>query len=203
MFSGIIEAQASIQKVTSKDHLVEIILQKPSLFNDISTGDSIAMNGVCLTVENFNETDMQFSIAAETLQVTQWDLVQMKDQNRLFNLERSLFFGARIHGHWVTGHVDGRIQLSQKKYMGESLILTWHFAPQWQAFLWKKGSVAINGVSLTLNEVAPETFSVCLIPETLKRTNLSQLEPGDFANLEVDNFARAFVNWLQLKEQTS
>ena len=100
----------------------------------------------------------------------------------------------RSHGHIVTGHVDVSGEVISTARSGDTLILQMRFPKDFSKYIWRKGSICVNGVSLTVNEAAFENFDVCLIPETLKRTNLGDLESGDRVNLEMDAFARAFVH---------
>lgn len=195
MFSGIIEAVEKIQAVEAHAGLLRIVVSKPSKFNDLFVGCSIAADGVCLTLERFDESSMQFGIAAETLHITGWNVQGLSA--KLLNLERSLCLGARIHGHLVTGHVDALGRVVSRNLEGESLILTIEFPKSLLPMIWKKGSVAVNGVSLTLNSVVDQQLSVCLIPETLKQTNLADLQVGNNVNLEADMWARGLVHYMR------
>lgn len=194
MFAGIVEAKTSIQSLNEQAGTLTIILEKPTSFNDIGIGDSIAVNGVCLTVESFNDKSIQFSLGPETLRVTGWS--GLKLQGQVLNLERSLRWGDRVHGHVVLGHVDGMAEVvNLQDAPGPVRILEFRLLKHdLMAFLWQKGSVTVNGVSLTVNEVndATDTFSVCLIPETLKRTNLADLQHNHLVTIEVDQWARAY-----------
>jgi riboflavin synthase len=222
MFTGIIEATSSLTEISPLPHLVRIRVKRPQQFSPLKGGDSIAVNGFCLTVEEFDEKTMQFALGWETLNILKLgsnfsanldpslnsnlsDRSLGSDDMRFLveralggvNLERSLSFGDRVHGHLVTGHVDTRVPLLERHILGESWVLTFQLPKIWHPYLWPKGSCALNGVSLTLNEVNSENFSVCLIPETLKRTQFSQIEVGDWVNLEVDPFARGLVHHLK------
>jgi riboflavin synthase len=197
MFSGIIEACAPILSVEPRGDLLTIFVKRPASFDDVKLGDSIATNGVCLTVEDFSSEKMKFTLGAETLKITGWNADLLSDQT--MNLERSLRFGDRIHGHFVSGHVDATAEvLSVEK--SESWILKFSTRSLNSKMLWSKGSIAIQGVSLTLNEVTPQELSVCLIPETLNRTNLKNLKVGDIVNIEYDNWAKAFVHFQEQRE---
>ncbi|MFK8138954.1 MAG: riboflavin synthase [Bdellovibrionales bacterium] len=193
MFSGIVETTEKINKVVKGDELVRVTLSRPKEFSDIKIGDSVACNGVCLTVESFDEKEMLFAIAYETLNITSWTVSDLKGKE--INLERSLAFGDRIHGHLVAGHVECMTEVIKSYEQGESWIMEFKNNSVILPFLWKKGSVTINGVALTINEVDKESFSVCLIPETMSRTNLGNLKPGDQVCLEPDYFARALYHW--------
>ncbi len=205
MFSGIIEASEPILQVNRGEQSLRIVVKYPYLFDKLKSGDSIAVNGVCLTVERFSiEGGIEFTVGAETLQIVNWTHENLKDQ--IVNLERSLAFGDRVHGHLVSGHVETIAQLVERRELGESLYLKFEIvnrhtsseARNWRPFIWNKGSIAVNGVSLTVNEVSDGTvagshyflFSVCLIPETIKRTNLGEINIGDFVNIETDYLSK-------------
>ena len=206
MFSGIVEATALVLWVNEveKGKLVRIGLSRPRDFNDLKAGDSVSSDGVCLTVESHDDETVVFALAAETLAVTNWqspsgpsDLV-----GRRINLERSLKMGDRIHGHWVTGHVDAAVKVTKVEELPGLRVIDVEIPAALRPMVWKKGSWAINGVSLTVNSVDGGVASHCLIPETLARTNLNDLKPGDLVNVEVDVFARALAQSVEsyLKE---
>ncbi len=203
MFSGIVEAVQPILSVQKgSGPLIRVKVKKPNDFNDLKNGDSIATDGVCLTVENFDQETMTFALAAETLRVLQWapenpDFLLGKK----LNLERSLRFGDRIHGHLVTGHVDSLGRVVRSEGLGENWFLDVEVADSILPFIWKKGSITLNGVSLTVNEVKGAVVSVGLIPETLKRTNLGELKVGGFVNVEPDYMAKALQRMLQLERE--
>lgn len=197
MFSGIVETHSTVVAVANHPGLITIKVKRPKEFNDLNIGDSIAMDGVCLTLEAFNEETLTFSIGPETMRVTGWTADGVL--NRVVNLERSLRLMDRVHGHLMTGHVDVSARIIQTEAEGETLKLVIELPTAYRAYFWPKGSVAINGVSLTLNHVAADFFTVGLIPETLKRTNLKNLKNGERVNLEIDNMSRAFVRQLELE----
>lgn len=192
MFTGIIEAQAKLIKINQGQKSLQVVLEKPQSFNDLSIGDSIACNGVCLTVEQFDSKTLTFTIGFETLQITGWTFESL--QNMTFNLERSLKFGDRIHGHLVSGHVDAVTTLAKKEFVGDCLILHFQTPKKQRKEIWQKSSVAINGVSLTVNEVNDHFFSVCLVPETLRKTNLLELSEGDNVNIETDYYMKGLLS---------
>lgn len=192
MFTGIIEAMAQTLEVHQGEKAIKIRMQKPHSFDDLKEGDSVACNGVCLTVESFDEKTMDFTIGFETLQITGWSLEPL--QNMRWNLERSLKFGDRIHGHLVSGHVDGQVKLINRVEEGECLVLDFELPDVHKKTIWKKSSVTLNGVSLTVNEVTNKSFSVCLIPETLKKTNFSHLKQSEQANIETDYYMKGLLN---------
>jgi len=191
LFSGIVETTSLAQSVFAADKGIQIVLDRPSIFDDIALGDSIATNGVCLTITSFDESSMAFFIGAETLSVTGWTVESLMTFD--FNLERSLKLSDRIHGSLVSGHVDAVAKVLKSELFGENLLLDVSYPVELSSFVWKKGSVVINGVSLTINELSKESLSVCLVPETLMRTNLSKLCVGDCVNLEADYIAKAIT----------
>jgi len=206
MFSGIIEARARVvtatQKSGPKNGLVQILVERPADFNDIRLGDSIATNGVCLTVEAFDEKTMQFALGAETLNVTGWSAESLNQSH--VNLERSMRLGDRIHGHLVSGHVDAIGKVKRIENAGGSVFIDVDVPPQLAPYIWKKGSWAMNGVSLTVNSAENNVVQVCLIPETLKRTNLGELKVGSSVTIEIDTVARGLIHALksQMAEAT-
>ena len=200
MFSGIVEAQSEIVSASSQPGILRITVQKPVEFNDIKPGDSIAVNGICLTVEKFDQSNIEFALAAETLRVTGWTESQLKTSK--VNLERSLRMGDRVHGHFVSGHVDAMGKVEGRREIGGSLELDISFPETLKPYIWKKGSWALNGVSLTVNEVRVNSASVCLIPETLERTNLSNLKTGDSVTIEIDPLARGLIHVLNTRNES-
>ena len=188
MFTGIIESQSKIQKVVTGDKVLRISVEKPSNFNDISIGDSISVDGICLTVEKFDAELLLFAVGEETLKVTSWEKESLA--NKSVNLERPLKVDSRLHGHWVTGHVDKVLKVIQTHFVGENKIITVELPVKYKKLVIEKGSVTINGVALTINEVTENDFSVCIIPETLQCTNLKTLEANNNINIEFDYLAK-------------
>lgn len=196
MFSGIVEITSTVTAAQEGPGVLQINIKKPSYFNDINIGDSIAVDGICLTVEKINPADLQFTLGPETLKVTGW--TKERVLNRVVNLERSLRLNDRIHGHLVTGHVDAMSFVTALEWKGEALDLKIAIPEPLRDLIWPKGSLAINGVSLTIHKISGGEFAVGLIPETLKRTNLQQLTVGDSVTLEADNVARGIRHIQQL-----
>ena len=172
--------------------LLFIDVERPRDFNDIKIGDSICHNGVCLTVESFDAQKMTFALGAETLKVTHWTVAALS--GAMLNLERSLGFGDRIHGHMVSGHVDDVGTVVLVKDLGGTVQVDVRAPKALLPSIWKKGGWAMNGVSLTVNDVQGDIVSVCLVPETLRRTNLGAIKAGDPVNIEVDMLARGIRN---------
>lgn len=199
MFSGIVEAVEPVMNLVVKDRSLKIEVRRPPTFDDIKIGDSISVNGTCLTVENFTDDRMFFTIGLETINVLHLNLADVDQPNfplrrHPVNLERSLKYGDRIHGHYVTGHVDNLARIVETRAEGDCRFVKLELPAT--RLLWQKGSVTIHGVSLTVNSVAGGDtlqIEVCLIPETLVRTNLSQYEVGDLLNIELDWMAKGLL----------
>lgn len=200
MFSGIVEAKVQILNLTAKDQAYQLSVQRPDHFQDIKLGDSICTNGVCLTVESMDSVQLTFTLAAETIKVLRFDPQVFKKHK--VNLERSLKFGDRIHGHMVTGHVEDLAQVIRSEAEGDSWWLDVRVNERYAKYLLHKGSVCLNGVSLTLNSVQPAgerqiQLSVCLIPETVAKTNLAEYAAGEWLNFESDYFVKSMEPLLQ------
>ncbi|MDE0152144.1 MAG: riboflavin synthase [Bdellovibrionales bacterium] len=205
MFTGIVSCSAPILKARKRNSVIEIAL--PSKFSDVRSGDSVAVDGVCLTVEKIDSSEMVFALAQDTLRATGWNLKNLENKN--VNLEPSLKVGSSLGGHFVTGHVDGvaevqKIEInpssSSPRRRGSSTPTETAYAvlklpKEFKPFLFKKGYLTVNGVSLTIQEILGDSLvRLGLVPETLKRTNLSQLKEGDQVTFEVCYLTRTIVN---------
>lgn len=205
MFSGIIESLQPALSCEALPGAYRLRLRKPAEFDDLHLGDSVAVNGACLTVEAFDQESVTFVLAAETIRVLKWDMDSATRQ--VFNLERSLRMGDRIHGHWVSGHVDSLADVTRFEKQGESLFIDLRLPTHLRPLVWMKGSITLNGVSLTVNSIEGDVISVCLIPETQQRTNLSRLKVGDTVSVEPDLLARMVnraleTGWLPPTKET-
>ncbi len=201
MFAGIVEGTAKVIDFLPSLGGGPLVVEKPLNFQDLAIGDSIAVNGVCLTVESLDESKIGFFVGTETLKVTGWSQRNVLT-NSAVNLERSLRFGDRVHGHFVTGHIDACAKVVGVFDTDTERRMQLEIPDGLRPFLWKKCSVAINGVSLTVHDVALAKIEVSLIPETLRRTNLGQVANGQEVLFEVDNWARALWRWRQLGVDT-
>lgn len=201
MFSGLIESVKKIEEIIWGEQSLSLWIGRPAEFKDIKIGDSIAVDGVCLTLEELTEAQMKFTLGAESLKI----LFLMKDPASLekkligksVNLERSLKWGDRVHGHLVSGHVEALGTVVQSRPLGDSWILEVSCPSELKAFILKKGSIALHGVSLTVNEFTNSTVQVCLIPETIRKTNLAALRPGDQIHIETDLNIKSLVKILE------
>ncbi len=195
MFTGLVEATAKVLEVVPQNSgNIEITVEKPSEFNDLKRGHSVAHNGVCLTVKDENPTELDrltYDLGLETLKITTFSNVQKGD---FLNLERPLMMGERLHGHLVTGHVDEVCEVKSVEAIEDGCAIISVYKLTKPEFVWSKGSIVINGVSLTINDVFSDGLSVCLVPETLKKTNLSKLQSGDKVNIEYDFYAKGVIH---------
>ncbi len=186
MFTGIIQAIGHIEKVAPKTQDLKLSIAVNGLdMSDVHVGDSIAVNGVCLTVMRLTKTHFEAHVSKETLSCT----VGL-DGPRAVNLEKALRFSDRLGGHLISGHVDGVGQLVRFEPAGDCIVLAVRAPHALSRYIAVKGSITIDGVSLTVNTVEKDTFSVNLIPHTLSMTSLKTLGIGSRVNLEVDLIAR-------------
>ena len=186
MFTGIIQAVGYIAQITpqGEDISLEINCEKLQM-QDVAVGDSIAVNGVCLTAVSFDNQHFVAHVSKETLNCT----VGL-DSAKLVNLEKALRLSDRLGGHLVSGHVDGVGQVVKFEPVGDCWLLAIRAPHALSKYIAIKGSIAIDGVSLTVNTVERDTFTINLIPHTVENTTLKQLGVGSRVNLEVDQIAR-------------
>jgi len=194
MFSGIIAGIGSIRQATARDGGLRLVIATSALdLSDVQAGDSIAVNGICLTVIEHSADSFAVDVSRETLNCTEG----LDAIGAPVNLEKALRLADRLGGHLVSGHVDGVGVVIEFSNLGESWKLDIR-APQVLAkYIAVKGSITINGVSLTINQVSGSEFSVNLIPHTLQMTNLKNLRAGSRINLEIDLIARYVERMMQ------
>ena len=194
MFSGIIADVGSINKAEDRHGGLRLAIKTKALdLSDVLIGDSIAVNGVCLTVIEHAADTFTAEVSRETLNCT----VGLDVQGAPVNLEKALRLADRLGGHLVSGHVDGVGEVSEFSDLGESWKLVVRAPQSLAKYIAIKGSITINGVSLTINQVSGNEFSVNLIPHTLTMTNLKNLRAGSQVNLEVDLIARYVERMMQ------
>jgi len=165
---------------------------------EVKDGDSVAIDGVCLTVSGQEENSFWVEASPETLAKT---TLAQKTSGDEVNLERALEIGARLGGHFVLGHIDGIGIVRKTERRGEFMEMEIEAPKEVATYLVQKGSIAVDGISLTINEVRGNFFTVMLIPETLKRTTISKKRPGMQVNLEADIIGKYVEKFLQLKSE--
>lgn len=183
MFTGIIEELGQVEKISRRGDIVVFEVSFDADWPEVKKGDSIAVNGVCLTVIKNAEKVLIFEVMPQTLKVT--DLGSLGVGYKV-NLERSLKIGDRLSGHFVTGHVDCPGIIRRKNYMNNNLCFEIAVAQDYSHYIIPKGSIAIDGISLTIAKKKGNSFSVYIIPHTLKNTTLGSKSPSDKVNLEFD-----------------
>ena len=187
MFTGIIEEIGSINSTDMTQGSGELKITARLILDDAKLGDSIAVNGVCLTITRINGWELSFDVSVETLRRS--NLGGLKRGDRV-NLERALAVGDRFGGHMVSGHIDGTGTLLAKKDEGNAIIFTFKTPPEIMHFLIEKGSVAIDGISLTVTGFNNDSFTVAVIPHSLQQTTLGNNKIGTTVNLENDLVAK-------------
>jgi len=187
MFTGLVESMGKCASLQAEGEGQRLVIDATIFGNDISLGESIAINGVCLTVVEKALGSATFQLAPETLRKSNLGNLTIGSQ---VNLERALRMGDRLGGHWMQGHVDGVGSLLRREQDGDWERFVFQMPTALSRYLVAKGSITINGVSLTVVDVSTDAFSVALIPHTLANTNLGLLRDGNTVNLEVDILAK-------------
>jgi len=187
MFTGIVEERGEVVAVTDLPDAARLTVAGPLVTSDAKIGDSIAVSGVCLTVVEVADGAFTADVMRETLVRSSLSKVATGDQ---VNLERATAVGQRLGGHIVQGHVDGTGVVLSRQPSAHWDVVRFGLAPRLARYLVEKGSITVDGVSLTVVDAGAEEFSVSLIPETLSATTLGTKTPGDLVNLEVDVIAK-------------
>ncbi|MEM1082038.1 MAG: riboflavin synthase [Pseudomonadota bacterium] len=201
MFTGIIKGLGNVTHIEPRDGGAWLAVEADeSVVGALGVGDSIAVNGVCLTALTPTATQFNADASAETLSLTSLGRLQPGDR---VNLEPALKAGDPLGGHLVSGHVDGQAELIDRAADGHSWRMRFAVEPALARYIVHKGSVTLDGASLTVNRVEQQQFEVNLIPHTWDVTTLSQLVPGDYVNIEVDQIARYLERLLAARTQGS
>jgi riboflavin synthase len=199
MFTGIIQAIGHIDAITKQGDDLKLSIRAANL-HDVILGDSIAVNGACLTVTQLSKTHFEVHVSKETLRVT----AGLGDKNAV-NLEKALRLSDRLGGHLVSGHVDGVGEVTQFTNLGECWLLAVRAPHTISKYIAKKGAICIDGVSLTVNQIRQDTFEMNIIPHTLAHTTLNNLSAGSRVNIEIDQIARyveRMTEWQQEKSES-
>jgi riboflavin synthase len=199
MFTGIVEELGTVEAVERQSDAVRLTVRAATVLEDARLGDSISVNGCCLTVAQRTDTTWTADVMAETLAKT--GLGSLGPGDRV-NLERAATVGSRLGGHLVQGHVDAVGHVVRREPGDHWDVVTISMPPDLAPYLVDKGSITVDGVSLTVVEARDDGFTVSLIPETLRRTTLGFRKPGDAVNLEVDVIGKYVARQLGLRVGT-
>ena len=187
MFNGIIYNCATVEKISTKKNSMEIVLNTNLTFRKSDLGASLCCNGVCLTITKINKNLVSFYLSKETLNKTNFKLIKV---GNVVNIEKSLNYGNKISGHYVQGHADTTGKVININILNKTWIVVFEIQKNFQKYLIEKGSIAINGVSLTISRVKKKGFEINIIPHTLELTNLIKLKKKDKVNIEFDIFSK-------------
>tara|TARA_B100000945_G_C20341742_1_gene577748 strand:- start:340 stop:933 length:594 start_codon:yes stop_codon:yes gene_type:complete len=194
MFNGIIFNQAKVKKIVKRNKGIDLFLYSQINLSKKDLGSSISCDGVCLTLTSFKKNTYEFYLSNETLLKSKFKKIKVGDK---INLELSLKYGQRISGHICQGHVDTVGKVISIKKSDKSKIYEFKLERKFIKYLVGKGSIAINGVSLTISKVKKSSFEIWIIPHTLKLTNLRFLEKNHLVNIEIDilsKYVKKFIN---------
>jgi riboflavin synthase len=203
MFTGIIEEIGTIRRIQRGNQSAVLEVAAEKVLTDVKLGDSIAVNGVCLTVTEFSSRHFAVDVMPETLNKT--SLASLSAGSPV-NLERAMAAGGRFGGHFVSGHVDGTGVIARKQSYGNAVLYEVQAEEKLLRYIIPKGSIAIDGISLTVVETMDTGFTVSLIPHTLAETVLQYKDKGDVVNLECDmigKYIERFITWREPENRTS
>ena len=198
MFTGLIEDIGTIVKLEKKGGGALLVVTHGAVLDDLKCGDSVAVDGVCLTITELRPPSFSVEASAETIRRT---TLEAKKPNEKVNLERALRLNDRLGGHLVTGHVDEVGTIASIVPEGSSQKITITVSAKTNRYVVEKGSVAIDGISLTVNEVRDDRFSVNIIPYTASQTTLTERRPGDKVNIEADILGKYLERLIGKKPQ--
>ena len=194
MFNGIIKNTGIINRLYKKNNNCFLYILSKIKFTKKEIGSSISCSGACLTLEKYNRNLSKFYISKETLSKT---IFKTSIKGDIINLEKPLKFGERISGHFVQGHVDTTAAVKKINLVGKSLQINFKFSKKFKKYLVQKGSITINGVSLTITKILIDGLQIVIIPQTLKLTNLIHLKEKDVVNIEFDVLGKYIKNFLK------
>ena len=194
MFSGIIKHTGRISKIFKENNNSTIQILSRIKFSKSEIGSSISCSGACLTLERHKRNLCTFYISRETLNRTNF---KSSNKGDLINLEKSLTYGDRVSGHFVQGHVDTTSTIQKIDFVGKSWFINFKLKKKYKKYLVQKGSITINGVSLTISKILKDGFLIVVIPQTLKLTNLIYLKKKDVVNVEFDVLGKYIKNFLK------
>lgn len=194
MFTGIVEDIGTVKTMQSDRQSMEITVMSKKMVEDVKLGDSIAVNGVCLTVIHFNEQELTMDVMPETVNATNLQQLAVGDP---VNLERAMSANGRFGGHFVSGHVDGVGKIVRKRPLANAVYIDIELSKELTSYCLPKGSITIDGTSLTLFHVEKNGITVSLIPHTYKETILGMKKIGDLVNVETDLVGKYILHQLK------
>ena len=194
MFTGIIKHTGKIYKIYNKNNNYSIEILSKIKFKKKEIGSSISCSGACLTLEKYDKNLIKFYVSRETFNRT---IFKSSTKGDIINLEKSLTYGNRISGHFVQGHVDCTSKVKTIDQDGKSWLIQLKLPKKYKKYLVEKGSITIDGVSLTVSKVLKSGFQIVVIPQTLKSTNLIHLKKKDTVNIEFDVLGKYIKNFLK------
>ena len=194
MFNGIIKNTGIINRLYKKNNNCFLYILSKIKFTKKEIGSSISCSGACLTLEKYNRNLSKFYISKETLSKT---IFKTSKKGDIINLEKPLKYSERISGHFVQGHVDTTASVKKINLVGKSWQINFKLSKKFKKYLIQKGSITINGVSLTIAKILIDGFQIVVIPQTLRLTNLIHLKEKDVVNIEFDSVGKYIKNFLK------
>ncbi len=200
MFTGLIETIGSLEKITDNNDYKVMQIKSDLPFSELQLGESISCDGACLTVVQFDKNSFTVEASKETAERT---IISHYKIGQKINLERAMQLGGRMGGHIVSGHIDCRGKVESISPVGNSIELFISYENKFDNLVIEKGSIAINGISLTINKVSNGKFSVNIIPHTEQKTTLSKMQQSDLVNLEFDMIGKYIAKSIHKNENKS
>ena len=191
MFSGIIKNTGKVNKIYKRRNYYLLEILSKIKFSKSEIGSSISCSGTCLSLEKYKKNLINFYISKETLNRTNFKFLRKGD---IINIEKSLKYGDRNSGHFVQGHIDTTCKIKKITIIGKAWFINFKLKGNYKRYLVSKGSIAINGVSLTVSKIMKDGFQIVIIPQTLKLTNLIYLKKNNYVNVEFDILGKYIMN---------
>jgi len=200
MFTGIIEELGTVKSIQQSKHAMEICIAASNILEDIKLGDSIAVNGVCLTVTSFTTSDFIADVMPETIKSTSLNLLTNGSK---VNLERAMQANGRFGGHFVSGHVDGTAIILRKRPLANAVYIDLQMSEELLEHCIEKGSITIDGTSLTIFKIDNHVLTISLIPHTYSETVLGIKKVGDIVNIETDMLGKYIAKYMKQQQKSS
>lgn len=200
MFTGIVEELGTVENIGQAGQTLHLTIQAETIMSDMKLGDSIAINGVCLTVTSLTSNAFTLDVMPETFHATSLKMLGERSQ---VNLERSVQANGRFGGHFVTGHVDSTGHILKKATEENAIVIDISVPEELEKFLLLKGSIAVDGISLTVFGIEKQVLTISIIPHTAAETTLTMKSVGDVVNLETDMLAKYLYQFMQRNEKAT